>query len=400
MGHPAPLQSRSSTPYLLILALFKLISDTPTMQHVLQAGLSSGMSAVSGIHSGSHTKPNPVDPSFDGLAAVMPEDWAPTASTKVTYKGKTSNVQALPFCIGAWSWGDKATWHWDPSEEPAVIEAWKYCLEKGVNFIDTAQVYGTGESEAICGRLVKGLPRDSVVMQTKYYVVPQVKDIIHPVDAPLKKLETSLKNFGLDYVDIYLVHGPIHVQSISMIAKGMADCVNKGLTKTVGVANYSLEDMLKMEEELGRYGVPLAINQIEFSVLRRLPETSGLLQACKERGIVLQSYSSLAQGRLTGKYTKDNPPPKEYRFSSYNMEDIEPVNALLKKIGEKRGVSISAVALNYNMCKGITPVVGIRKLEQAKSNCEALGWRLSTEEIKEIDGVSFEGHTTKLWQQG
>jgi aryl-alcohol dehydrogenase-like predicted oxidoreductase len=373
------------------------------MQHVLQAGLSSGMSAVSGIHTGKHTKPNPVrdtHPSFDGLAAVMPENWLPQGTPNVVYKGKNGDVHAPPLCIGAWSWGDKSTWHWKPEEEPAVVEAWKHCVSQGVNFIDTAQVYGTGESEVICGRLVKGMPRDSYIMQTKYFVVPQMKDILHPGEAPMRKLETSLKNFGLDYVDIYLVHGPIHVQSIAKIAKSMADCVDKGMAKTVGVANYSLEDMIKMQEELAKYGVPLAINQVEFSVLRRLPELSGLLQACKERGIVLQSYSSLAQGRLTGKYTKDNPPPKEYRFSSYDMADIEPVNAVLKSIADRHGVTNSAVALNYNMCKGITPVVGIRKPEQAQNNCQALGWRLSNEEIREIDAVSFEGHTTSLWQQG
>jgi aryl-alcohol dehydrogenase-like predicted oxidoreductase len=373
------------------------------MQHVLQTGLASGMSAVSGIHSGKHTKPNPVrdsNPSFNGLATVMPQDWTPQATPNVVYKGKNGDVHAPPLCIGAWSWGDKATWHWKPEEEPAVIEAWKQCVSKGINFIDTAQVYGTGESESICGRLVQGMPRDSYIIQTKYYMVPQMKDILHPSEAPMRKLETSLKNFGLDYVDIYLVHGPIHVQSISTIAKSMADCVDKGMAKTVGVANYSLEDMLKMQEELAKYGVPLAINQVEFSVLRRIPELSGLLQACKERGIVLQSYSSLAQGRLTGKYTKDNPPPKQYRFSSYDMAAIEPVNAVLKVIADRHGVPISAVALNYNMCKGITAVVGIRKPEQAESNCQALGWRLSNEEITEIDGVSFEGHTTALWQQG
>ncbi|KAF2807183.1 Aldo/keto reductase [Mytilinidion resinicola] len=244
------------------------------------------------------------------------------------------------------------------------------------------------------------MPRSDFVIQTKFYVVPQMTDILHPTEAPLLKLKTSLKNLGLDYVDIYLVHGPIHIQSFERIAKGMAECVDKGLTKCVGVANYSTEDMIKMQEELAKYGVPLAINQCEFSVLRRQPETSGLLQACKERGIVFQSYSSLAQGRLTGKYTKDNPPPKSYRFSSYDMADIEPVLEVLKRIADKRGVSITAVALNYNLCKGITPVVGIRKEEQAIDDCQALGWRLSNEEIKEIDAVSFEGHTTSLWQQG
>lgn len=273
-------------------------------------------------------------------------------------------------------------------------------MSKGANFIDTAQVYGTGESESICGRLVKGMPRDLFTMQTQYFIVPQMNDILHPNQAPMLKLETSLKNFGLDYVNIYLVHGPIHVQSIATIAKSMADFVDKGMAKTVGVANYSLEDVIKMQEELAKYGVPLVINQVEFSVLRRLLDLNGLLKACKECGIVLQSYSSLAQGRLIGKYTKENLPPKQYRFSSYDLAETEPVNAVLKGIADRRGASISAVALNCNMCKGITPVVGIRKPEQAEANCQALGWRFTNDEVRDIDGVSFEGHTTSLWQQG
>jgi len=158
--------------------------------------------------------------------------------------------------------------------------------------------------------------------------------------------------------------------------------------------------MLQMRDELAKYDVPLATNQCEYSILRRYPETSGLLQACRENNIVFQSYSSLAQGRLTGKYTKDNPPPKEYRFSSYPMEDLEPTLRVVESIAKARGVSMSAVALNYNISKGVVPVVGIRKPEQAKQNLQALGWRLSEEEIKNLDSVSLEGKKTVLWQQG
>jgi aryl-alcohol dehydrogenase-like predicted oxidoreductase len=156
----------------------------------------------------------------------------------------------------------------------------------------------------------------------------------------------------------------------------------------VGVINYSQEDMIKMQEELSKYNIPLAVNQCEFSVLRRLPETSGLLQACKERGIVFQSYGSLAQGGLTGKYTADNQPPKEYRLSSYDMKEIEPVNAVLQKVSTKHNVKIVAVALNYNTFKGTTTVVDLRKVEQTKNNCAALGWRLSDDEIRKKSIVS------------
>ncbi|CAI6342507.1 unnamed protein product [Periconia digitata] len=368
------------------------------MQKKLQSGLQSGMSAVSGIHK--NRKPNYVAEDFDGLAAVTPQDWTPTSSEQITYRGKNGSVQVPNLCIGAWSWGDTATWHWDDSEFPALEMAWKQLLENGINFVDTAQVYGNGKSEEICGKLFSGLQRDTYIIQTKYYAVPQLTDVLHPASSPVRKLENSLGSLGLSYVDIYLIDGPIHIQSISSMAKALAECVDKGLTKCVGVANYDEKDMLKMRDELAKYDVPLATNQCEYSILRRMPETSGLLQACKENDIVFQSYSSLAQGRLTGKYNTKYPPPKQYRFSSYDMKDVEPILAILKNIADARGIPISAVALNYNMCKGATPVVGVRKPEQVQDNIEAFGWRLTNTEIQRIDLVSFEGHTTSLWQQG
>jgi aryl-alcohol dehydrogenase-like predicted oxidoreductase len=267
--------------------------------------------------------------------------------------------------------------------------------------IDTAQAYGSGESEKICGELVRGMPRDKFVMQTKYYVVPDnFTNIFTPSSAPYKMLKGSLERMKLDFVDIYMVHGPIHPGSIKQVAKGMAQCVDEGLCKVVAVANYSKEDMLEMKEELAKYDVPLEMNQCEFHVMRRLPETEGMLRACREHGIQFQSYSSLAQGRLTGKWTPEREPPKTYRFSSYPIKDIQDTLGVVKRIAEKRGVSMAAVSLNYNISKGVNPVVGIRNLEQAKSNIQAFGWRLTEEEIQEMDSVSIEGKHTKLWQQG
>ena len=160
------------------------------------------------------------------------------------------------------------------------------------------------------------------------------------------------------------------------------------------------QDMLKMKDELAKYNVPLAVNQCEYSILRREPEVSGLLRACKENNIVFQAYSSLAQGRLTGKYHKNNQPPSSYRFSNYPMEMIEPTLDVLKKVAQGRGKTVAAVSLNYALVHGIVPVVGVRSQAQAKSNAQALGWRLSDDEIKEIDAVSYQGKTTVLWQQG
>ena len=367
------------------------------MQHqILQAGLAAGMSATEGFHS---PKPTPPDPRFDGQK-LLPELFVPSSTDRVALRGKHHDVEGSYITIGAWSWGDTATWHWKPEELPAVKEAWKILRQNGINWIDTAQNYGSGESERICGQLFEGLSRGDFVIQTKWDVIPNnAANLISPSHAPAKLLKGSLERMKLDHVDFYIVHGPIHPSSLSQVAKGLAECVNSGMTKTVGVANYRAEDMIKLAAELAKYDVPLALNQCEFSILRRHPETHGLIKACLDRGIVFQSYTSLGQGRLTGKYSPSNPPPKTYRFSSYDMRDLEPTRAVVKDIARKRGTSCSAVALNYNICKGAVPTVGVRSPEQAQQDSAALGWRLSEEDILRIDKVSIDGKSTKLWQQ-
>ncbi|KAF4980536.1 hypothetical protein FZEAL_3471 [Fusarium zealandicum] len=364
------------------------------MDQVIQTGLTVG---TSGLDS---NKPNWVAPEHAGKN-IWPESYCPEATARISFPTAKYSVSASHICIGAWPWGDKATWNWDKSQLPAVKEAWKTLYDAGINFIDTAESYGAGESEVIVGELVKDLPRDSFVVQTKYFSPPlKGEALLHPVDAPLTSLKGSLKRMGLEYVDIYLVHGPIHPQSISRIAEGMAQCVEQGLAHAIGVANYNVEDVKTIDDELAKYNIPLATNQCEFNILRRYPELTGNISTCRDHDMIFQSYSSLAQGRLSGKYTTESPPPKTYQFSSYRMEDLEPVLGTLKEISERLGKSVAAVALNYNLSKGALPVVGIRNVQQANCAIEALGWRLTQVDIVEIDKVSIEGYKTVLWQQG
>lgn len=357
------------------------------------------MAATSGVHSKSK---NGVD--CDGTKHLLPQDSVPTTDSGLTFHGKNGTKVQLPYISwGAWSWGDTATWHWSDAEMPALKEAWDLVVKSNVALMDNAQVYGCGESERIMGRLIEGLPRDSYQIQTKWCVVPDnTTNLLHPKAAPAKVLKETLKRSNQDYVDCYLVHAHMDASSIKQVAEGLAECVNSGVTKTVGVANYSAQDMIAMADALAEYDIPLATNQCEYSVLRRLPETGeqDLLSVCKERGIVFQSYSSSAQARLSGKYTPENPAPKEYRFSSYPMEEIEPTLDVLRAIAEERKKLISAVALNYNISKGVIPVVGMRKASQVQENFNALGWRLTEEETKRLEAVSLEGKSTKLWQQG
>jgi aryl-alcohol dehydrogenase-like predicted oxidoreductase len=367
-----------------------------TMNETLQTGLAANIPTVSGLYS---NKPNWADPETAG-ENILTESYCPEPRSRVAFPTALKPVSASHICVGGWSWGDKEIWNWDEGQLPEVRKAWKALYEAGINFIDTAEAYGDGESERIVGELVKDLPRESFVVQTKYFSTPlKTASFVHPVEAPIESLKGSLERMKLDYVDIYLVHGPINPQNIAQIAEGMAQCVEQGLAHSIGVANHNVEDVDLINDELAKFNIPLATNQCEFNILRRYPELSGNIKQCQDSGMIFQSYSSLAQGRLTGKYTRDNPPPKTRHFSSYNMEDVESVLETLGRIAKRRGKSVAAVALNYNISKGVLPVVGIRTVEQAKDAIEALGWRLTHEEMVEIDRVSVVGDKTVFWQQ-
>lgn len=364
---------------------------------ILQCGLTLGMSATEGIHS---PHPRPVDPTHSEEAYVLSEQIIPDTHSKLKLRGSSEDILVPYMCIGAWAWGDRATWHYTPDELPRIRDAWEVLRNAGLNWIDTAQAYGSGESERICGDLFQGLKRSDFVVQTKWFPLPDTTNVVLRWHAIVKKLRASLERLRLKHVDAYLVHGPVHSSSISTVAKGLAECVRLGLTRTVGVSNYDAREMTKMADALAKHDVPLAVNQCEYSILRRHPESHGLIRTCRERGIVFQSYAPLAEGRLTGKYSQGNEPPRTYRFSNYSIHDIEPVIAVLRRIAEARRVTIPAVALNYNLNKGAIPVVGVRNAEQVHQNIQALGWRLSQDEIRRIEGVSFEGRTSFLWQHG
>lgn len=243
-------------------------------QYMIQAGLASGMSQTDGWHSNT---PNPVPEDFDNTKFLTAKDYVPTRETRPRYKGKHEDVYGAPIIIGGWPWGDSATFGWKPEEEPDNKEGWMTCVKSGVNMIDTAPIYGSGESERLCGKWFDemkkdGYKREDFLFQTKYSGLPTLpSNLLNWSQAPQAMMEESLKRTNLDFVDSYLVHGPIHPQSIATICKSMAELFDKRLTKMVGVANCN-------KDELAQYGVPLAFVQNEYSVLRRYDEVEGILE--------------------------------------------------------------------------------------------------------------------------
>jgi aryl-alcohol dehydrogenase-like predicted oxidoreductase len=160
----------------------------------------------------------------------------------------------------------------------------------------------------------------------------------------------------------------------------------------VGVSNYSAAETRSLGQELDKRGIKLATNQIEFSLLRRSPETGGLLGACQELGVLPLAYSPIGQGRLTGKYSASHPPPGKRTFSNHPMASVDVVVAELRRIGEKNGGRTpSQVALNWVMSKGVVPIPGAKNRHQAEENAGALGWSIDDDDLAQLDGAALAG---------
>ncbi len=327
----------------------------------------------------------------------MPDD-------TVTFPGSSRPV--APLGVGTWAWGDRNVWGmgtYDASlTEKTIAGALDASLEAGVTLFDTAEGYGDGESERIIGRLLQADPsrRERVVLATKFLPLPQKIKVREELRAALV---ASLDRLGMEKVDLYQLHGPISLRSKGALADALAAVHEEGLVDAVGVSNYSIREMRRIHGELAERGVPLASNQIELSLLRRRPETSGLLAACRQLGVVALAYSPLGQGRLTGKYSASNPPPGKRNFSAFPMEQVDPIVAELRRIGEAHDRTPAQVALRWIIETGAVPIPGAKNADQAEQNAGALGWTLSTGELGVLDRVALEGRRSvfgRIWQHG
>ncbi len=289
--------------------------------------------------------------------------------------------------LGTWQWGDRLIWDYggDYSEEDARA-AFEAALESGVDFFDTAEVYGLGTSEKLLGKFIREFGAE-VTVATKFMPFPwrlTQGRLLHA-------LRKSLERLQLEQVDLYQIHFPLPPLSVTTWAEALADAVEEGLTRTVGVSNFNLEQMGQSYNVLAERGIPLASNQVEYSLLHREPERNGLLQTCHDLGVTLIAYSPLAKGILTGKYTPENPPPgrRKHLYPPERLEKVAPLIELMREIGQKYGEKEPVhVALNWCICKRTVPIPGAKHARQATSNAQALGWRLSDDEVAALDAAA------------
>lgn len=298
----------------------------------------------------------------------------------------TTGIQISPLGIGTWAWGDAFFWQYGTDHSDADIEtAFQASLAHGVNFFDTAEVYGLGRSERLLGRYARqaGWP---VAVASKFFPFPWRLS-----KTQLRRaLRNSLQRLGMDSIALYQLHWPFPPRSIDTWMDGLADAVDAGLVQAVGVSNYNVGQTQRAHAALARRGIPLASNQVEYSLWQRKPETSGLLHVCRQLGVTVIAYSPLAQGLLTGKYTPQNPPPgvRGPRYGR-SLAKIQPLTALLREIGAAHGGKTPAqVALNWTICKGTVPIPGAKNGRQAAANAGALAFHLTPDEVEALSRAS------------
>ncbi len=299
---------------------------------------------------------------------------------------ETRFLHAIQIGLGAWQWGDRVIWGYGQTHtDKDIREAFDVSLTLGVRFVDTAEIYGSGTSERLLGKFIKETDQP-VLVATKFFPWPWrfSKGFIP------RALKGSLERIGVESVDLYQIHWPSPIMSPETMMEGMMECIKQGLARTVGVSNFGQKRMLRAYSTLAQHGIPLASNQVHYSLLSREVEKNGTLARCKELGIRLIAYSPLEKGLLTGKYSSENPPPG-VRASRYVelLKKLPPVIRTLQEIGQNHGgKTVSQVALNWLICKGALPIPGAKNLQQAEINAGGAGWHMTEDEAARLDEVT------------
>ncbi|MEM1775867.1 MAG: aldo/keto reductase, partial [Nitrososphaerota archaeon] len=263
-----------------------------------------------------------------------------------------------------------------------LIEAFKKAVEHGVNFFDTAEIYGDGRSEEILGRCLSMVEREEIVVATKFSPMRITEKSI------VKALESSLKRLKTNYIDLYQVHWPNPLLPILKAMKILEKMWENGKIRTIGVCNFNLRQLEEARNVLSRTDV--VSNQIEYNMLKRDPEKK-MIDYCIREKITIIAYSPLAQGALTGKYTSKNKPRDPIRilnpyFTSKRLEKLQLLVEKLREIGEKHGKSVVQVVLSWvTRWPNVVAIPGVKRVEHVLDIVGAAGLKLSDDELKIIE---------------
>ncbi len=293
-----------------------------------------------------------------------------------------STVSVSDQVFGCWAIGGT---YFTGAEDEKSISAIKTAIENGITSLDTAYIYGKGHSEQIVGRAVKGYCRSDLTIITKLWKDRMARDLVEA------GCDQSLKDLDTDYIDVYFIHYPAEDGTpIADTMEALMKLKEKGKICSIGVSNFSKAQLV----EAAKYG-QIDVIQPCYSLLWRFLDREEM-DYCIENNIGIISYSTLAQGILTGKFYPGFPFPEEDGrsrvplFQSPYFEEALQVTDQLKPFAEKYGVTLSQLSIRWVMQqKGITaPIVGAKNPAQVLDNIKASSFQITQEDFDQIDQIS------------
>ena len=308
-----------------------------------------------------------------------------------------SDLKVSPIGLGCWQFSKQnnlAGKFWPTLEDDLITKVVALSLEGGINWFDTAEIYGNGASEKALSKALQASGRKpgEVLIATKWWPMFRFASNI------AKTIDERISALAPYPIDLYQVHQPWGFSNEKSEMNAMAQLVNSKKIKYTGVSNFSAQKMKSSSETLDKKGIPLASNQVQYSLLNRKIESNGTLAMAKQLGVSIIAYSPLAQGMVTGKFHDDPELLKNIGFRKHTalfkpagIEKSRPLIMLVKELAAKYHVSTSQIALNWLINYNgdtVVAIPGATKESHVMENTGAMTFRLSDEDMLKLDKES------------
>jgi aryl-alcohol dehydrogenase-like predicted oxidoreductase len=309
-----------------------------------------------------------------------------------------SDLMITPIGLGCWQFSKQknmAGKFWPDMQDDLIKKMVEISLEGGINWFDTAEIYGNGASEKALAAALKDIDKKpgEIVIATKWWPMFRFASNI------AKTIDQRIEALAPYPIDLYQVHQPWGFSNEKAEMEAMAQLVKEQKIRYVGVSNFSAAKMRSAWETLQKYDIQLVSNQVRYSLLDRKIESNGILQTAKELGITIIAYSPLAQGLVTGKF-HDNPEllknigMRKYSssFKPSGLEKSRPVAKFVQELAVKYDVTPSQIALNWlinSHGETVVAIPGATKESHAKENAGTMNFKLTAEDISSLDKKSY-----------
>jgi aryl-alcohol dehydrogenase-like predicted oxidoreductase len=318
-------------------------------------------------------------------------------NNQILYPLGQTGMQVTPIGLGCWQFSKQknlAGKFWPTLEDDLIEKVVKLSLEGGINWFDTAEIYGNGASEKALSNALQaaGKRPGKVIIATKWWPLFRFASNIS------KTIQERIRLLEPYPIDLYQVHQPWGFSNEKAEVSAMADLLDRKLIKSIGVSNFSAKQMENAWETLNMRRVPLASNQVLYNLLDRRIESNGVMKVAKKLGITIVAYSPLTQGIVTGKFHENPELLKNIGFRKYNsqfkpagLEKSLPVVKLVKELAVKYNVTPAQIALNWLIHfhgETVVAIPGATKELHVKENTGAMSFRLSDEDMDRLDKKS------------